>query len=296
MDIFKLINNAVLDLQASDYQVFERPLKELVNLLNHPELAPANAVLTEGLNLDSFLEESVRTGSGMIGSARLVWPPERPKQLGLVVLLLRKFADDPSGMMQFGHTFCHAGNKLAANVHAVVRQVIIPFQRDYRDYVLAQGRVEPRVIATVSNRVFVVHGHDDAARETVARFLERLGLVAVILHEQVSRGRTVIEKVEEHGDVAFAVVLLTPDDEGRARGSGELMPRARQNVVLELGYFLARLGRDRVCALKRGGVEIPSDYAGVVWTDMDSGGGWRLTLAREMKVVGFDVDLNKAMG
>ena len=296
MDIFKHINNAVLDLQASDYQTFERPLKELVNLLSHPELAGANASLTDGLDLEAFLEESGRTQGGMLGTARLVWPPERPKQLGLIVLLLRKFADDPGEMMQFGHTFCHAGSKLDANVHAVVRQVIIPFQRDYREYVLAQGRVESRVIAPVSNRVFVVHGHDEAARETVARFLERLGLVAVILHEQASRGRTVIEKVEEHGDVAFAVVLLTPDDEGRSRGVGELMPRARQNVVLELGYFLARLGRDRVCALKRGGVEIPSDFAGVVWTDMDPGGGWRLTLARELKVTGFDVDLNKAMG
>jgi len=88
--------------------------------------------------------------------------------------------------------------------------------------------------------------------------------------------------VEEHGDAAFAVVLLTPDDEGRSKGVGELMPRARQNVVLELGYLLARLGRDRLCALKRGGVEISSDYAGVVWTDMDPGGGWRLTLARKL--------------
>ena len=294
MDIFKQINNAVLDLQASSYQVFERPLKELASLLSHSELTQANAALTEGLDLDSFLEKSAQTQGGMIGSASLVWPPERPKQLGLVLLLLRKFADDPDEMIQFGHTFCHSGSHLDANIHAVVRQVIIPFQRDYRDYVLARGRVEPRVIATTSNRVFVVHGHDDAARETVARFLERLGLVAVILHEQVSRGRTVIEKVEEHGDVAFAVVLLTPDDEGRARGIGELMPRARQNVVLELGYFMARLGRDRVCALKRGGVEIPSDYAGVVWTDMDPAGGWRLTLARELNAAGFDVDLNKA--
>ena len=296
MDIFKQINNAVLDLQASDYQTFERPLKELAGLLGHAELARANAELIDGLNLDSFLEESARTQGGMAGSARLVWPPERPRQLGLIVLLLRWFAGQPDEIFQFGLTFCNAGSKLDATLHSVVRQIIIPFQRDYQDYVLAQGRVESRVIATVSDKVFVVHGHDEGVREMVARFLERLGLVAIILHEQASRGRTVIEKVEEHGDVAFAVVLLTPDDEGRSRGIGELIPRARQNVVLELGYFLARLGRDRVCALKRGDVEIPSDFAGVVWTDMDPGGAWRLTLARELKVAGFDVDLNKAMG
>jgi hypothetical protein len=86
-----------------------------------------------------------------------------------------------------------------------------------------------------SRKVFVVHGHDEGARETVARFLERLGFEAIILHEQASRGRTVIEKVEAHGDVGFAVVLLTPDDEGCVKG-GTAKPRARQNVLLELGY------------------------------------------------------------
>lgn len=296
MDIFRQINNAVLDVQASDYQSYERPLKELARLLAHRDLAPANTALTQGLDLDAFLEESHATQGSMSGSARLAWPPERERQLGLVLLLLRRFADKPSDILQFGHTFCNAGSDLAANIHAVVRQVIIPFQRDYKVYVLAQGRVEPRLINTTSNRVFVVHGHDEGARESAARFLERLGLVAVILHEQANRGRTVIEKVEAHGDVAFAIVLLTPDDEGRARTEPNLRPRARQNVLLELGYFVGRLGRDHVCALKKGEMEVPSDFGGVVWTLMDASGGWRLELARELKAAGFDVDMNKAVG
>ena len=129
MDIFKQINNAVLDLQASDYQTFERPLKELANLLGHAELAQVNAALTNGLDLESFLGESAKTQGGMVGSARLVWPPERPRQLGLIVLLLRKFVDQPDEIIQFGHTFCYAGSKLDASLHAVVRQIIIPFQR-----------------------------------------------------------------------------------------------------------------------------------------------------------------------
>ncbi len=296
MDIFKQIRNAVADLQASDHQGYERPLKELVNLLGHPELAPTNLLLSKGLDLDVFLKESMQTQAGMVGSARLIWPPERVKQLGLVVLLLQRFAATPNEIMGFGYTFYNTGTTPIANLHAVVRQMIFPFLRDYQDYVLAQGRVESKVMTTRSNKVFVVHGHDVGPRETVARFLEKLGLVALILHEQVSQGMTVIEKVEKHGDVAFAVVLLTPDDEGRSKGGGELMPRARQNVVLELGYFLARLGRERVCALKQGGVEIPSDFAGVVWTEMDTRDGWRLTLARELRAAGFDLDLNKAMG
>jgi predicted nucleotide-binding protein len=146
----------------------------------------------------------------------------------------------------------------------------------------------------VSRKVFVVHGHDEGARETVARFLERLDFEAIILHEQASRGRTVIEKVEDHGDVGFAVVLLTPDDEGCAKG-GTLMPRARQNVVLELGYFVGRLGRDRVCALKRGEVEIPSDFNGVVYVPFDNSGAWKQMLGKELQAARFEIDWNKVM-
>jgi predicted nucleotide-binding protein len=154
---------------------------------------------------------------------------------------------------------------------------------------------EPALLPTpLSRRVFVVHGHDEAARETVARFLEKIGFEAIILHEQANQGRTVIEKIEAQSDVKFAVVLLTPDDEGRSVKEDELKPRARQNVLLELGYFIGRLGRDKVCALKRGDVDIPSDFAGVVWEKMDGGNGWKMSLGRELKAAGYEIDLNKA--
>lgn len=145
----------------------------------------------------------------------------------------------------------------------------------------------------LSRKVFVVHGHDEAARETVARFLMQLGFDPIILHEQANRGGTVIEKIEAHGDVAFAVVLLTPDDEGCVKG-GTPEPRARQNVLLELGYFLGRLGRAKVCALKRDTVAIPSDFAGVVWEPMD-GNGWKQALGRELEAAGHEIDWNKIM-
>lgn len=145
-----------------------------------------------------------------------------------------------------------------------------------------------------SRRVFVVHGHDGEARETLARYLHVLGFEPVILHEQANQGRTVIEKIEAESDVKFAVVLLTPDDVGRSVKEDDLKPRARQNVLLELGYFIGKLGRDKVCALKRGDVDIPSDFAGVVWEKMDDGNGWKLSLARELKAAGHEVDLNKA--
>lgn len=149
--------------------------------------------------------------------------------------------------------------------------------------------------STPSDRVFIVHGHDAAGLEMVARFIERVGLSPVVLHEQPSGGRTVIEKLEHHADVGFAVILLTPDDEGKAKGNAELKPRARQNVVLELGYFVGHLGRHRVCALHRGPIELPSDILGVVYVAFDEGGGWRLPLARELKQAGFNIDMNRAM-
>jgi len=129
----------------------------------------------------------------------------------------------------------------------------------------------------------------------VARFLAKLELEPVILHEQPNRGRTVIEKFEEHSDVAFAVVLFTPDDVCFPAGKvEESKPRARQNVVLELGFFMAALGRERVCVLYKGGVEVPSDYLGVLYEELDAKGAWRFRLAAEIKAAGIEVDLNRA--
>ncbi|MEP7308359.1 MAG: nucleotide-binding protein [Acidobacteriota bacterium] len=148
--------------------------------------------------------------------------------------------------------------------------------------------------AAESEKVFIVHGRDEAARESVARFVDKLGLEPIVLHEQASQGRTVVEKLEAAGNVGFAVVLLTPDDVGGLSGA-ELQPRARQNVVLELGYFVGRLQRNRVCALFKGELELPSDYMGVVYIPLDAGGGWRLQLAKELKAAGLPVDMNRAI-
>ena len=146
------------------------------------------------------------------------------------------------------------------------------------------------------NKVFLVHGHDESARESTARFLEKLGLEPIILHEQPNAGRTIIEKVEKYAEVAFAVVLLTPDDVGGSASDPQaLNSRARQNVILELGYFIGRLGRAHVAALLKGDVEKPSDYDGVVYIVMDTGGAWKIQLARELKTAGLNIDLYEAM-
>ena len=144
-----------------------------------------------------------------------------------------------------------------------------------------------------TNEVFVVHGKDDGAKETVARFLTKLGLEPIVLHQQPNQGRTIIEKFEQYAKVGFAVVLLTPDDScADADQPGISRPRPRQNVILELGFFLGKLGRDRTFALLKGDVEIPSDYSGVLYISMDDPGAWEMELVRELKQAGLDVDAN----
>jgi predicted nucleotide-binding protein len=144
-----------------------------------------------------------------------------------------------------------------------------------------------------SKKVFVVHGHDHEAKDKVARFLERLKLEPVVLHEQPNEGRAVIEKFEVYAHVGFAVVLLTPDDVGAlATERTNLKSRARQNVVFELGYFIGKLKRNRVCALYKEDVEVPSDYAGVLFTKLDSAGDWRTKLAQDLSAAGIPIDVD----
>lgn len=149
----------------------------------------------------------------------------------------------------------------------------------------------------IGNKVFLVHGHDDAILQETARLLERFDLEVIILREQPNSGRTIIEKFVDYSNVAFAVVLLTDDDRGgiKSLSFDNQKFRPRQNVVLELGFFLGKLGRNRVCALYKEDVEIPSDYQGVLYLPIDAMGAWRLSLARELKAAGIDIDLNKAV-
>lgn len=170
---------------------------------------------------------------------------------------------------------------------------------------LDQSMATPAITQTTrvnhaTKKVFVVHGHDDGRKETVARFLTKLGLEPVILHEHANEGKTIIEKFEKHSaDVGFAVVILTPDDVGGPRKTEEdaqqqFQSRARQNVILELGYFLGALGRNKVCALYVHGIENPSDMNGVLYVAFDDG-DWRLKLAKEIRAAGIPVDLNDAI-
>ena len=147
--------------------------------------------------------------------------------------------------------------------------------------------------ASPTASVFVVHGHDEELKQSVARSLERLGLDPVILHERPNKGRTIIEKFDDYSKVGFAVVLLSADDIGRSTVESEDSYRPRQNVVFELGFFLGRLGRERVAAIFRPHekFEMPSDYSGVLFIEYDSEGAWRYKLAKELKAVGIKINV-----
>lgn len=146
------------------------------------------------------------------------------------------------------------------------------------------------------SKVFIVHGHDGEAKERTARFIEKLGFEAIILHEQPSRSMTIIEKIESYSnDVGFGIVLYTPDDMGNVKGDaekGELKYRARQNVVFEHGFLIGKIGRKNVTPLVEGAIELPNDISGIVYiNDKD----WQLDIAKEMKAAGYDIDFNKLM-
>ncbi len=152
--------------------------------------------------------------------------------------------------------------------------------------------------AHVNNRdVFVVHGRNTDKVNTVARFLEKLECSPIILREKPNRSQTIIEKVERHSDVGFAVVLLTPDDEGRLCGDESWNLRARQNVIMELGYFMGRIGRDRVACIlvETENFEKPSDIDGILYIPLDDQDTWQMKLAKELKDAGYTIDLNKVL-
>jgi predicted nucleotide-binding protein len=146
--------------------------------------------------------------------------------------------------------------------------------------------------------VFIVHGHENETKETVARYVEKLGFRAIVLHEQPNKGKTIIEKFESFADrVDFTIILLTPDDIGASISKkNEPKYRARQNVIFEFGFFTAKVGRSKVCALVKGNIEIPSDYSGVIYIPIDESGAWKMALVKEMKNAGLVIDPDKLLG
>lgn len=143
----------------------------------------------------------------------------------------------------------------------------------------------------MSDKVFIVHGHDNAMRNNVSKFVKGLGYTPIILHQQSNGGKTIIEKVEANSDVCFAIILMSPDDEGRSVRETKEKKRARQNVVFEFGYFVGKLGRKKVCVLIKDDVEKPSDIDGLVYLNYKKG-QWRNQIKMELNNVSQTKTIN----
>ncbi|GAA0426114.1 hypothetical protein GCM10009133_38350 [Cocleimonas flava] len=149
----------------------------------------------------------------------------------------------------------------------------------------------------LSNKVFIVHGHDSQLKADVERFIHEIGLEPVVLHRQADNGNTVIEKFEENSDVGFAFILLTPDEISMTTDQIDVDEdsriteyRARPNVIFEFGYFIGKLGRSRVCCLHKGEVSIPSDLAGLVYKKVDDSiDAQGYAIIKELKSAGYDI-------
>lgn len=150
-----------------------------------------------------------------------------------------------------------------------------------------------------SDKIFIVHGHNEEMKQSIARVIEKLDLKPIILHEQANKGRTIIQKFIDHSDVGFAIVLMSADDIGYSKKEDvkDARQRARQNVILELGFFLGKLGVERVIAIfeQAEDFEIPSDYDGVIFIPYDKEGRWKFDIIKELKSLDYNVDANKIL-
>lgn len=137
--------------------------------------------------------------------------------------------------------------------------------------------------------VFIIHGHDNELKAEVQLLLTRAGVNNIVLHEQPDKGRTIIDKlIGESSNSNYAIALLSPDDKLE---DGET--RARQNVILEIGYFIGLLGKERVRLLKKGDIEIPTDLSGVLYEKYDDAGAWKMKICKELLAVGIYVDIEE---
>lgn len=183
--------------------------------------------------------------------------------------------------LEFGYPFQSQQDAVPTTQH--ITQVSIP------DVVLQPAQ---NTVPRNKRKVFIVHGRDNEAKLEVSRYIETLGLDAIILHEQASQGMTIIEKIEHYSnDADFAIILYTPCDHGRGVHESNMPPknRARQNVVFEHGYLISKLGRKNVCSLVKGDIETPNDMSGVVYVPLDNSQGWKIAVAKELLSCGYTI-------
>jgi predicted nucleotide-binding protein len=272
------IEQCISDLEAFDPQNVQKRDDAVVRRL---EAAIRDALLSAfGAGTDRFniYKDAFRLDQGPRGALGPSWTAARSGYRGHVEPDFRKYLLE--------------GKERSIGL---LKTAVDALGEEYKELVAQDQATQIKAAAKPSSKVFMVHGHDKAVREEVARFLEKLGLEVIILDEQPNQGRTILEKFEDHAqETGFAVVLLTPDDIAEAKSGSGQAERARQNVIYELGYLRHALGKGKVCLLRKGDVEMPSDLAGLVYTELDEKDGWKVQLVRELKAAKLQFDANRA--
>lgn len=256
----------------TDYAKLKNIIDEIDNLINRHVRSSVPAFEAWYIKTERFLIK--KFGKGSLEYDRFINTSFMPMVFNL---------DDEEGDRRESVQRCAEGLRSCKAVFRVYLE-----EMEEEDTPISQRDSESSSVNL--DKVFIVHGHDGELKQAVARVIEKQDINAIILSEQVNRGRTIIEKFEDYADVGGAICLFTADDLGRAKKEPKDKSRARQNVVLETGYFMGRLGRDHVVLLADDGVEMPSDLSGVVYTNTDS---WQIELLKELRAMGYTVDFNK---
>lgn len=183
------------------------------------------------------------------------------------------------------------------NLITALKQLLAALQDDVYGELITES--SQSISPALSNKVFIVHGHDNELKLDVERFIREIGLQPVVLHREIDRGQTIIEKFEENSDVGFAFILLTPDEIAYTADQKDKKDterkweyRARPNVIFEYGYFIGKLGRERVCCLSKGNVTVPSDISGLLYKSINNTVDEQgMAIIRELRAVGYTINM-----
>jgi predicted nucleotide-binding protein len=262
--------------------------------------------LKENKNVDvkKWYDDIFKTGGSFVGSKRYVLPSDPYQEASILYqfvlcihsgkLSFDNFTIGVYGTTRYDDAVYEFVNDIFTKLFRYLSRSLDTLEADY----VSKIRTTPVVAKTeetrMPNQVFLVHGHDKEMLTSVELLIRQVGLEPIILSDERNEGLTIIEKFEKHSNVRHAIILLSPDDKGC---KAEEFPdgaifRARQNVILEMGFFTGRLGRKGVTVLHKqaDNFEMPSDYHGVSFVPFDKGNTWKYKLTKELEGAGFKVD------
>lgn len=235
--------------------------------------------------------------SDQIDRIRVFQSNESAKTLKFGVKQQREYNERNSDVLVVGFYFDDLRSAILKEEE--ITNDLIAFPKGKKPKLNDKPKTQQIFVRNNPQKVFIVHGRDESLIHEVQLFLSRFSIEGIVLNQQINGGKTIIEKLlalTNEEDIGFAIVLYTPDDEGKIKEEldSSLKARARQNVIFEHGLLVGRLGREKVVSLCKDPekLEIPNDLAGVIYEAYDKTGNWKIKIAREMKAQGYPVDLN----